>query len=83
MLPIVPFVPPSEDASAAPPASSRDAAATQADGQWQVSTGGGIHPVWRHDGRELFYLNPAGELMAAPLATTAAAVVPGVPVALF
>ena len=67
-----PFVRPSDDSSA-----------TQADGQWQVSTGGGIHPVWRHDGKELFYLNPAGELMAAPITTTAAAVVPGVPVALF
>ncbi len=78
-----PFVPPSEDASAAPPASSRDASANQADGQWQVSTGGGIHPVWRHDGKELFYLNPAGELMAAPITTTAAAVVPRVPAALF
>ncbi len=31
-----PFVRPSDDSSA-----------TQADGQWQVSTGGGIHSVWR------------------------------------
>jgi hypothetical protein len=38
--------------------------------------------VWRHDGKELFYLNPAGELMAAPITTTATAVVPGVPLAL-
>ncbi len=67
-----PFGPPSDDSSA-----------NQADGQWQVSTGGGIHPVWRHDGKELFYLNPAGELMAAPIAVSAAAVVPRVPAALF
>ena len=39
--------------------------------------------MWRHDGRELYYLNPAGEMVAAPIATTAAAVVPGVPVVLF
>ena len=62
---------------------SGEASANQAAGQWQVSTGGGIHPVWRHDGKELYYLNPAGEMVAAPIATTAAAVVPGVPVVLF
>jgi serine/threonine protein kinase len=67
-----PFVPPSESASAA-----------QAAGQWQISAGGGIHPVWRHDGKELYYLNPAGEMMAAPIAITGAAIVPGVPVVLF
>jgi Tol biopolymer transport system component len=78
-----PFVPPTDRATAAVPASSRDQSANQADGQWQVSTGGGIHPVWRHDGRELFYLSPAGEMMAAPIAITGAAVVPGVPVVLF
>ena len=39
--------------------------------------------MWRHDGKELFYLNPAGELMAAPIAVSAAAVVPRVPAALF
>ncbi len=22
---------------------------------WQISTGGGLHPVWSRDGRELFY----------------------------
>ena len=25
-------------------------------GKWQVSTGGGVEPRWRHDGKELFYL---------------------------
>ena len=67
-----PFVPPSESVSAA-----------QAVGQWQISAGGGIHPVWRHDGKELFYLNPAGEMMAAPVAITESAVRPGAPVMLF
>lgn len=32
-------------------------------GKWQVSTAGGSEPVWRADGRELFYLAPSGELM--------------------
>ena len=26
-------------------------------GKWQVSRGGGAHPVWRADGRELFYID--------------------------
>jgi serine/threonine-protein kinase len=26
-------------------------------GRWQISTGGGVHPQWSRDGRELFYLN--------------------------
>ena len=64
-------------------APSGEASANQAVGQWQVSTGGGIHPVWRHDGKELYYLNPVGEMVAAPIAITGAAVVPGVPVVLF
>ena len=66
-----PFAPPTDRATAAVPASSRDASAKQADGRWQVSTGGGIHPVWRPDGREVFYLNPASEMMAAPIAAGA------------
>ena len=26
--------------------------------QWQVSSGGGMSPIWRADGRELFYVTP-------------------------
>jgi len=33
----------------------------------RVSTGGGAVPTWRRDGRELFFLSPANELMAATL----------------
>jgi Tol biopolymer transport system component len=33
----------------------------------QISTGGGIYPRWRRDGRELFYLTPANRLMAVPM----------------
>jgi Tol biopolymer transport system component len=54
-----------------------------AGGQWQVSTAGGISPVWRPDGRELYYLNPAGAMMAAPVTVMGATVVPGAPVQLF
>jgi Tol biopolymer transport system component len=33
-------------------------------GKWQVSIGGGSMPVWRHDGKELFFLSPERKLMA-------------------
>jgi eukaryotic-like serine/threonine-protein kinase len=36
-------------------------------GRWQVSTGGGIQPLWGRDGRELFYLAGPGRLMATPI----------------
>jgi len=37
-------------------------------GKWQVSTGGGSLPVWRPDGKELFYLG-SDNLMAVPVET--------------
>ena len=33
----------------------------------QVSRNGGRHPVWRPDGRELFYLGPDGTMMSVPI----------------
>jgi eukaryotic-like serine/threonine-protein kinase len=36
-------------------------------GKWQVSRGGGSEPRWRGDGKELFYINPSGMLMAVPV----------------
>jgi Tol biopolymer transport system component len=33
----------------------------------QVSTGGGLAPRWRKDGRELFYFSPSGRMMAVNL----------------
>ncbi len=32
--------------------------------KWQVSTDGGIHPTWRKDGKELFYISPDSKLMS-------------------
>ena len=32
-------------------------------GHWQVSTGGGIEPLWARNGEELFYRGPNGALM--------------------
>lgn len=52
-------------------------------GQWQVSIGGGIQPRWRHDGRELYYIGPDGQMMAAPTDTSGTAFDVGTPVKLF
>jgi hypothetical protein len=48
-----------------------------------VSTAGGTHAAWRPDGKELYYLNPAGEMMSVPIGVTEDKLEPGVPVALF
>ena len=45
----------------------------------QASTAGGIMPVWRSDGKELYYLNPVGAMMAVPMTLTGAALEPGAP----
>jgi eukaryotic-like serine/threonine-protein kinase len=64
------------------PGDAADSPAAQA-GQWQVSMAGGVFPAWRADGKELFYIDPAGMMMAAPITETGSAVVPGTPVSLF
>ena len=68
-----PFVPPG------PPGTTPSTAAAQ----WQVSTAGGIAPVWRPDVKELYYLNPAGTMMSAPIAVSGTTFSAGAPVALF
>jgi serine/threonine-protein kinase len=37
------------------------------DGQWQVSTGGGVQALWAKDGQELFYVANDGTLMTVPV----------------
>jgi Tol biopolymer transport system component len=34
-------------------------------GKWQVSANGGVCPRWRRDGKEIFYLSPSSQMMAA------------------
>ncbi len=65
------------------PPGAAGTAAAEAGGQWQVSATGGITPAWRPDGKELYYLNPEGEMMAAPMAVVGNALEPGAPVVLF
>jgi eukaryotic-like serine/threonine-protein kinase len=52
-------------------------------GKWQVSTTGGISPAWSPDGKELYYINRDGEMMAVPMGASATALQPGTPVKLF
>ena len=54
----------------------------RAGGKYQVSRDGGSHPVWRADGKELFYLGADGTLMAVPIDATGQFDA-GVPQALF
>jgi len=42
------------------------------DGKWLVSTNGGIEPAWAHSGRELFYRDASGNLVAVSFATSGA-----------
>jgi serine/threonine protein kinase len=51
-------------------------------GKWQISGNGGQVPVWRGDGKELFYLDPDGGLMAVPI-TADGGFHSGTPVKLF
>jgi serine/threonine-protein kinase len=37
--------------------------------KWQVTAQGGTQPVWKRDGRELYYLAPDGKLMAVSVTT--------------
>ena len=37
-------------------------------GRWQISTGGGVKPLWSPDGTELFYLND-GSVIKVPVET--------------
>ena len=39
----------------------------RAGGKYQVSRDGGFQPVWRADGKELFYLGADGTMMAVPI----------------
>lgn len=52
-------------------------------GKWQVSTRGGVEPMWRADGKELFYLAPDRTLMAVPVSLAGAAFDAGTPQPLF
>jgi hypothetical protein len=43
-------------------------------GKWQVSSQGGLQPLWRRDGKELFFWSADNTLMSAPITVSAAGV---------
>jgi Tol biopolymer transport system component len=52
-------------------------------GKWQISTEGGSQPVWRADGKEIFYVTPDGMMIAVPVESGANFFRPGAPKPLF
>jgi Tol biopolymer transport system component len=46
-------------------------------GKVRISVDGGTQPRWRHDGREIFYVTPAGELAATEVTLSNSTLVPG------
>jgi eukaryotic-like serine/threonine-protein kinase len=55
----------------------------QQTGKWQISPSGGTQPMWRRDGKELFYITPDNQLMAVPVNTDAGSFQAGIPKPLF
>jgi len=55
---------------------------TPVTGKWMVSKNGGTSPLWRRDGKELFYLSPDGTAMAVDVSTSGVFQA-GIPRALF
>ncbi len=51
----------------------------RATGKWQVSQGGGEEPLWRADGRAVYYTTPGGTVMEAPAEAGRDAVEVGTP----
>ncbi len=46
-------------------------------GRWQISTKGGSEPTWAHSGKEIFYRDAGGEMVAAQVTTRPAVAVLG------
>jgi eukaryotic-like serine/threonine-protein kinase len=65
-----------------PPAGSTSTS-TSAGVRWPVSTAGGLYPMWRADGRELYYLGANDTVMAASISVQGSTIEPGAPVPLF
>ncbi len=65
------------------PVDADASAATALSGLWQVSTAGGINPIWSSEGHELFYLDPDGNMVAAPINIAGDVPEVGAPIVLF
>jgi hypothetical protein len=49
----------------------------------QISVMGGVHPRWRHDGKQLFYVSADRKMMAVPVSSSGTAFESGAPLVLF
>ena len=49
------------------------------DGKWQISTGGGLYPLWSKNGRELFYETSDNRIMVVDYSADGASFLPGQP----
>jgi Tol biopolymer transport system component len=47
------------------------------EGTWQISSGGGMQPRWRGDGKEIYYVTPEGQVKATEISLTENAVTQG------
>ena len=56
---------------------------TPVTGKWMVSKDGGTTPLWRHDGKELFYLSAVGGEAMAVEVTTSGVFQAGIPKPMF
>jgi len=52
-------------------------------GRWEISASGGRCPRWRRDGKEIFFLSPANQMMAAEIEEKGNSIVVRTPQALF
>jgi serine/threonine protein kinase len=52
-------------------------------GTFQITTNGGSSPIWSGNGKEVFYLDPLGKMMAVPIESTENVFRSGTPTALF
>ncbi len=48
-------------------------------GKWQISSGGGVYPLWSNDGRELFYETLEGRIMVVDYTVQGDSFMPGKP----
>lgn len=55
----------------------------QQTGKWQISAAGGEEPMWRRDGKELYFLAPGNKLMAVDVNATGPSLQAGIPKELF
>jgi hypothetical protein len=52
-------------------------------GRWEISASGGRCPRWRRDGKEIFFLSPANQMMTAEIEEKGNSIVVRTPQALF